>query len=76
MAAPPSIIDSFHKALFDVLAQDIDARMVKLAEGSAGDFAAYRYQVGYINALNDVLGVCRQIELDRYGSRPGSEAAE
>ena len=76
MAAPPSIIDPFHRALYEALAPDIDNRMISLASGSAGTFEAYKAQASYIQALNDVLERCRAIELEIYGKRPTAEAAE
>ena len=71
MSGNASIVDPFHRAIYDVVANDIDKRMVSLAEGSCGDYSSYKYQTGYIQALNDVLGKCKEIELERYGSRPG-----
>ena len=71
MSNGASIVDPFHRAVYDVLANNIDKRMVSLAEGSCGDFASYKYQTGYIQALNDVLAKCKELELERYGNRPG-----
>lgn len=55
-----------------MVSQEIDDRMVALAAGASLDYAGYRQQVGYIEALNAVLKHCHEIELDRYGKRPGS----
>ena len=74
MAASTSIIDPFHRALFNVLAPDIDNRMVSLAEGSAKNFEEYKYQTGMIQAFNEVLAKCREIEVEMYGARPGAES--
>ena len=71
MAAPPSIIDPFHRSLFEVLAPDIDNRMISLASGSAGTIEDYKAQAAYIQALNDVLAKCLELELELYGARPG-----
>ena len=76
MAAPPSIIDPFHRKIYEALAPDIDNRMISLASGSAGTIEDYKFQAAYIQAFNDVLGKCREIELEIYGKRPTTEAAE
>lgn len=47
--------------------------MLALASGAAADYAAYCRQVGYLEGLNVVLERCQEIELDRYGKRPGSD---
>ena len=73
MSAPPSIIDPFHRALFGVLAPDIDNRMISLAQGSAGSYEDYKAQASYIQALNDVLGKCREIEIEIYGASKGAD---
>jgi hypothetical protein len=69
----PDINDAFHRALYRVLTEKIDARMVLLAKGSASSHDDYRQQVGYLEALNDVLGYCEEIEKARYGE-PEKEA--
>lgn len=66
------IVDPFHRKLYELLAADINNRMTSLAAGSCGDFATYKHQTGYIEALNDVLEKCREIEVDQYGARPGA----
>ena len=53
--------------------QDIADRVSALAKGSAGNYEAYREQVGYISALNDVLDKCREIELNIYGNKSKPE---
>ena len=85
MAVPPSIIDPFHKKVYAILAEDIDNKMISLCSGAVGgtasgnqnDLAAiaigYREQVAYINALNDVLKRCAEIEREQYGARPGAD---
>ena len=71
MAAPPSVIDRFHRAIHGTVADEVDKRMTALASGSAASFDEYRYQVGYLDALTRVLDVCHDIEKEFYGSRPG-----
>ena len=71
MSDSASIVDPFHRDIHAAVAQDIENRMISLAEGSAPDYGAYRYQTGYIQALNAVLEKCRELELERYGKRPG-----
>ena len=68
----PSIVDPAYKALCIVLAQDIDNRTFSLASGGARDMEAYREQVGYLSALNDVIRKCQELEQERYGKRPGN----
>jgi len=75
-----SAIDPFHRQLSNVLTPLIDDKMVALAKGNAtkteSDTAStaekYAAQVAYIQALNDVLDRCREIELEMYGARPGA----
>jgi hypothetical protein len=35
-----------------------------LGDGKAADFSEYRYSVGYIRALDDVIKVLEQIQVD------------
>ena len=72
MSSPSSIIDPFYRAVYTALADEIDSRMVNLASGTAVDYPSYRHQVGYIEALKAVLSKCSEIELERYGTRPGA----
>lgn len=69
----PSIIDPAYKVLCNELAQDIDNRTFSLASGGARDMETYREQVGYIQALNDVINKCVELERARYGKRPGDK---
>ena len=69
----PDINDQFHRALYRVLTEKIDDRMSQLAAGSAVTFDDYKNQVGYLQALNDVMGYCEEIEKARYGD-PEKEA--
>ena len=70
---PSSIVDPFHKAIYGQIAADIDKRMVNLCAGSAVDYGEYQRQVGYLEAMNNVLTVCEEIEKDRHGAKPGQE---
>ena len=65
----PDINDQFHRALYRVLTEKIDERMAHIAGGSAQSFDQYQNQVGYLQALNDVLGYCEEIEKARYGEK-------
>jgi hypothetical protein len=69
----PDINDAFHRALYRVLTEKLDDRMSLVASGSAQTFDEYRHQVGYLQALNDVMGWCEEIEKARYGE-PEKEA--
>ena len=63
----PLIIDPFHKMLYDELMVIIEGRYEGLANGSAASFEEYKYQVGYLSALKDVLGRCSEIERRKFG---------
>lgn len=75
------IQDPFFRSLFDRMAPEIDSRMIQLASGHASAIAGdtktvaekYAEQVAYLRAFNDVLELCKQIELDRYGAKPDHE---
>lgn len=77
----PSIIDPFHRALYQLLAEEIERRTVSLVEGGAARIMGDEKTVGekyaeatsYIQALNYVLDVCKRIEDQRHGKRPGAE---
>jgi hypothetical protein len=69
----PTIIDPAYKALCNELAQDIDNRSISLATGGARDMETYREQVGYIQALTNVINRCAELERVRYGKRPGDK---
>ena len=71
-----SIIDPFHRSLHIVIAEKIDTRMRLLADGKAQDYADYKHQTGYLEALNSVLDICFELENERYGSKPVSSRKE
>lgn len=71
MATPTTISDRFHRALYERLAPSVDERMIKLATGSAANYEQYQNQVGFIEAMNSVLRICREIEADMYGRKMG-----
>jgi hypothetical protein len=52
----------FHKLLRNRIGEEILSRTSYLAEGSAIDFPDYRYRVGYLQALRDVVEMCSDIE--------------
>jgi hypothetical protein len=74
----PDLIDPFHRQLYNKLDQEIQERVIALSEGSALKITddrqsvteKYAAQVSYIKALRDVLEICKELEQDRYGSRP------
>ena len=75
-----SAIDPVHRHLSNVLTPLIDDKMVALAKGNAtktdldtvSTAEKYAAQVAYIQALNDVLDRCAEIENEMYGARPGA----
>ena len=79
-----SIIDPFHRKIYDRLSADIDNRMVALSGGSAtktqddqvSTAEKYAAQCMYLQALNDVLKMCVEIEADHYGARPGEDGSK
>lgn len=78
MVERATIINPFFRDLFDSIAPEIDRRMVALAGGSAKQVAgstqtvaeAYAAECGYIQALNEVLEICAQLEHNQHGNRP------
>ena len=79
MSGSASIVDPFHRAIHDRLSDEIDKRMVAMASGSAvrtesdqvSTAEKYAAQCAYLQAFNDIIDICKQIELERYGPRPG-----
>lgn len=69
------LIEPALRELVRRLMGQIDDRMVSLAEGTVGDYAAYTKAVGYLAAMNDVVGVCQQMDKDLHG-RVGTADAE
>lgn len=49
--------------------------MVELANGGAATFEDYKQQVGYLSALNAVLTLCEELEVQQYGGgEPATES--
>lgn len=77
----PDLIDPFHKAIHAKLMEERSNRIIGLAAGSAAKITEdtqtvaekYAAQVSYIKALEDVMEICKQLERERYGERPGRE---
>lgn len=75
------IIDPFYRELDKRLNALIADRVTGLAAGSAnptqGEQATvgekYAAQISYLKAITDILDVCHEIELDRYGPRKPEE---
>lgn len=64
---PHDISDPFFRVLYPILTNEVDSRMVALAGGSAReDLGAYREEVGYIAALNDIINRCHEINGSLY----------
>lgn len=63
------MIDRFHKAVYEVVAQKITTNADGLIQGGAMNYEEYKRQVGYIRALYDVLEWCASIERDMYGGK-------
>jgi hypothetical protein len=81
--AMPDLIDPFHRQLYGQLSEEIANRTAQLAAGSAAKIVDgattvaenYAAQVSYLIALNRVLDLCQEIEIERYGGRPNADAA-
>ena len=69
----PSIIDQFHRAIHREIAKAVDDRTTALARGAAGDYPSYQRQVGFLEAMGEVLRLCKEIETEMYGKRPGDK---
>ena len=77
----PDLVDPFHRQLYGVISEDIARRVSRLATGSASAIIDgvttvaenYAAQVSYIQALNDILAKCQEIEVERYGGRRGAD---
>lgn len=78
MVERSTIVNPFFRELYDRLAPEIDKRMVALCSGSARRIEgsqetvaeAYAHQCAYIEAFNEVLKVCAELEHNQHGNRP------
>jgi hypothetical protein len=61
------INDPFHRQLYRIITEKIDDRMSGISSGVCGDYETYRQEVGYLQALGNVLDWCSEIEKARYG---------
>lgn len=77
----PNIIDPFHGALYKVLTEKLQDRVTGLANGSARAILGsnstvaenYAVQTSYILALQDIIGMCVEVEQEMYGKRQDPE---
>ena len=76
MAETRYIVDRFHKQLYPLIQNDIQHLVNQLVSGSAANYVEYREQVKYIQALNDVIDRCAEIERNIYGEQRASTQAE
>ena len=67
---PARIIDPFFRSLDRVIREKRDLRVEQMLAGSAVDFADHKVQIGYLQALHDVLQWGEDIERDQYGRKP------
>lgn len=51
----------FHRLLEVKLKEVLDERRIDLADGAATDFSGYKFHVGYVQAIKDVLAMCDEI---------------
>ena len=73
MADPHNIIDRFHRSLYNVIVDKFNDRQEALVNGAAATFDAYKEQVGYLQALRDVIEWADAVEADQYGPMPGQK---
>ena len=66
---PVDINDPFHRALYQVITDKINGRMGEVSTGACPSYDSYRHEVGYLQALGDVLDWCEEIEKARYGNQ-------
>ncbi len=67
------VIDPFHRQLHGELTKDMEDRAMALALGSASDLQEYRFNVGYIQAIKNVLDRCEEIDRRMHGDLPGDK---
>ena len=61
------IIDPFHADLHKIIHEQINDRLAMVGNGGCRTLDEYRQQVGYLEALREVLSWCETIEDNRYG---------
>lgn len=70
MADPHNIVDPFHRRLHNLIAEKYNTRQEQLVSGIAATIQDYKEQVGYLQALRDLLDWADEIEDDMYGKKP------
>lgn len=58
----------FHALLEQKINEEIGAKVASVANGSAADYAEYKFWVGYVRGLNAALNLCDEIEREADGS--------
>lgn len=64
------IRDAFHSALHKRISEEVQTATESLASGAASSFDHYRYRVGYLSALRDVLRWAHETEKRIYDPPP------
>lgn len=64
------IRDGFHAALKRKIEEQISYRRDQICSGAAGSFEDYRNRVGYLQAMNDIIEHCIDVESKLYNDNP------
>ena len=62
------MIDQFRRKLHEVVSDKLADRVQRLINSDLQTLEEYKKQIGYIEALNDVLSWAEHIEQQMYGS--------
>lgn len=54
----------FHSILEAKIKEQVDSRAASLVRGAAKTYDQYQYNIGYVQAMDDVLKLCDEIEGD------------
>jgi hypothetical protein len=69
-------IDPCLKQLYVILMDKIQGRSDLILAGQASDYAEYKKMTGYLEAMRDVIEICKDVEQDRYGLKSTSDRKE
>jgi hypothetical protein len=62
----PRLIDPFFRRLYPVLQEEIANRSAYVGSGACNSYDDYKHQTGYVQALQDVLTRCDELEREQY----------
>lgn len=64
------IRDAFHASLLRKIEEQISFRRDQICSGAAASFEDYRNRVGYLQAMNDIIEICKDVESRLYNDNP------